>query len=68
MILFILVPGVFQLTRNWKADRLIGEFSCPIYLWHIGLQYFIEPANRLRGGGLLLLLCLLASAPLVFWV
>jgi peptidoglycan/LPS O-acetylase OafA/YrhL len=68
VILFILVPGAFQLTRNWKADRLIGEFSFPIYLWHVGLQYFLEPANRLWGGGLLLLLCLLASVPLVFWV
>jgi peptidoglycan/LPS O-acetylase OafA/YrhL len=67
-VLFFLVPGAFQLSRNWKADRLIGEFSYPIYLWHIGLQYFVEPANRLWGGGLLLLLSILASVPLVFWV
>lgn len=67
-IFFICTPAAFQISRRWKVDRIVGEFSYPIYLWHIGLQYFIDPANRLWHGGLLLLLCFLASVPLVFWI
>lgn len=36
ILLFALfLPTVFELTRNWKFDRAIGELSYPIYLVHL---------------------------------
>jgi peptidoglycan/LPS O-acetylase OafA/YrhL len=52
---------MFALTGQSRIDRLIGEFSYPIYLLHVMLWYFIEPR-------FLLLACIAASAPLVFLV
>jgi peptidoglycan/LPS O-acetylase OafA/YrhL len=65
---FVLLPPIFALTGRSAIDRFIGEFSYPIYLWHIVLGYFVESAQRLWEGGFLLLLCVLFSIPLVLWV
>ena len=40
MYLFFVVfvgalPFIFNLTKNWKFDRYIGELSYPIYISHI---------------------------------
>jgi peptidoglycan/LPS O-acetylase OafA/YrhL len=67
-LFFVLVPPVFQISRHSGLDRLIGEYSYPVYLWHWSLMYFIEPANRLWHGGFLLLLCIAASTPIVLLV
>lgn len=42
------VPFQFFLTKNWKSDSRIGEFSYPIYLFHYGvmigfLNYELDP-------------------------
>ena len=29
------LPGAFKATREWKADRWIGELSYPVYLVHV---------------------------------
>jgi peptidoglycan/LPS O-acetylase OafA/YrhL len=60
-ILYFTLPAMFSLTSRSRLDRLIGEFSYPIYLVHITLWYFVQPP-------FLLLLCIAASAPLVFLV
>jgi peptidoglycan/LPS O-acetylase OafA/YrhL len=60
-IFYFTLPSMFSLTSRSRIDRLIGEFSYPIYLLHITLWYFIEPR-------FLLLACIAASAPLVFLV
>ena len=60
-VFYLTLPAMFSLTGHSKIDRLIGEFSYPIYLLHIMLWYFVEPR-------FLLLACIAASAPLVFLV
>src|SRR5262249_39977718 len=30
----VALPLVFSLTRSWNLDRVIGEFSYPVYLAH----------------------------------
>lgn len=67
-IIFVLLPPIFHLTRRSRSDRFIGEFSYPVYLWHGYIGIFIGPAQRLWQGGLLLLLSVLFSLPLVLWV
>jgi peptidoglycan/LPS O-acetylase OafA/YrhL len=60
-IFYLTLPAMFSLTGHSNIDRLIGEFSYPIYLLHIMLWYFVEPH-------FLLFACIAASAPLVFFV
>jgi peptidoglycan/LPS O-acetylase OafA/YrhL len=61
VIFYLTLPAMFSLTGRSNIDRLIGEFSYPIYLLHIMLWYFVEPR-------FLLLACIAASSPLVFFV
>jgi peptidoglycan/LPS O-acetylase OafA/YrhL len=68
IVLFLLMPAIFNLTKSSKLDRLVGEFSYPIYLWHIAIGYYFVPAQQLWQGYFLLLLSVLASLPLVLWV
>jgi peptidoglycan/LPS O-acetylase OafA/YrhL len=68
MVLFLLIPPIFHLTRDSKIDRFIGEFSYPIYLFHIGIGTFCGPAQHLWQGGFLLILSILFSVPLVLLV
>jgi peptidoglycan/LPS O-acetylase OafA/YrhL len=60
-IFYLTVPAIFAATKRSDIDRVIGEFSYPIYLLHITLSFFFHPP-------LLLPLCIVASAPLVFLV
>jgi peptidoglycan/LPS O-acetylase OafA/YrhL len=66
--LYIALPATFALTSRSLTDRLIGEFSYPIYLVHITIGYFVKPAQHLWFGGFLLILSIIAAAPLVFLV
>ena len=59
--LFFTLPAVFSLTGRTCFDRLIGEFSYPIYRLHVAIWYCFQPR-------LLLIACIAASAPLVFLV
>jgi peptidoglycan/LPS O-acetylase OafA/YrhL len=68
VILYFTLPAVFEFTKDSRIDRNIGEFSYPIYLTHIMVGYFFEPAQRLWDGMLLLVLSIAASAPLVYFV
>ena len=67
-VLFVLIPPIFHASRNSRIDRFIGEFSYPIYLWHILIGTFIPAAQRLWQGGFLLLLSVLFSLPMVLIV
>jgi peptidoglycan/LPS O-acetylase OafA/YrhL len=64
-LLFIAQPWIHHLTSKWTWDRAIGEFSYPVYLWHVVIGYYFGPAQTLWSGYFLLLLSVLASAPLV---
>lgn len=66
--LFLLIPPMFELTKTWTFDRIIGEFSYPVYLVHILLGEYVESAQRLWHGWYLLLLSILFSIPIVFCV
>jgi peptidoglycan/LPS O-acetylase OafA/YrhL len=67
-ILFFTLPAIFLFTRRNEIDRLIGEFSYPIYLVHITIGFFFEPARHLWSGFCLLLLSVAASVPLVCFI
>jgi peptidoglycan/LPS O-acetylase OafA/YrhL len=60
-IFYFTLPAMFALTSRNRIDRLIGEFSYPIYLVHITIWYFFQPP-------FLIVACVAASAPLVFLV
>jgi peptidoglycan/LPS O-acetylase OafA/YrhL len=68
VLLFLLIPPIFNLTKKSKIDRFVGEFSYPIYLWHATIGYYFVPAQHLWQGYFLLLLSVLASVPLVVFV
>ncbi len=68
IVLFLLIPPIFNLTRRSGLDRFVGEFSYPIYLWHITIGFYFIPAQELWQGYFLLLLSALASLPLVIWI
>jgi peptidoglycan/LPS O-acetylase OafA/YrhL len=68
VVLYLTLPAVFEFTKDSRIDRDIGEFSYPIYLTHIMVGYFFEPAQRLWDGMLLLILSITVSAPLVYFV
>lgn len=40
-ILFLALPLIFHLTKNWKWDRSIGNLSYPIYLAHLPINEVI---------------------------
>jgi peptidoglycan/LPS O-acetylase OafA/YrhL len=58
---FYLTLPAMSLTSRSHIDRLIGEFSYPIYLVHVTVWYFVEPR-------ILIVACIAASAPLVLFV
>jgi peptidoglycan/LPS O-acetylase OafA/YrhL len=58
-VFYVTLPAMFSLTSRSRIDRIIGEFSYPIYLVHITIWYFVEPR-------FLIVACIAASAPLVF--
>lgn len=68
VVLCLAMPPIFALTHVSKFDSLIGEFSYPIYLWHVCIGYFCMTYVVLWGSGFLLLASILASGPLVFFV
>jgi peptidoglycan/LPS O-acetylase OafA/YrhL len=64
-VLFALIPPLFCLTKNSTIDRFVGEFSYPVYLWHIAIGSYFIPAQQYWQGYLLLLLSVITSIPLV---
>lgn len=59
------IPFIFMFSRDWKFDRLIGEFSYPAYLWHICLGFWLQGSLTRWDGWYLVLVTLLFSAPIV---
>jgi peptidoglycan/LPS O-acetylase OafA/YrhL len=60
-ILYFTLPAMFSVTSRSRIDRLIGEFSYPIYLVHMTVAYFVQPR-------FFIVACIAASALLVFLV
>jgi len=60
-VFFFTLPAMFSLTSRNRLDRVIGEFSYPIYLWHITIWYFFQPRWFLVAS-------IAAAAPLVVLV
>lgn len=66
MIFFTLLPFLFFISKNSSFDRLIGEFSYPIYLWHIFvLSFIVAPGSSYQ---LVLFYSCMLSLPLIFFV
>jgi peptidoglycan/LPS O-acetylase OafA/YrhL len=38
---FVSIPFIFLLTKNWKKDAYIGELSYPIYISHLFVLLFV---------------------------
>lgn len=62
------IPATFHLTKNSTVDKCVGDLAYPVYLWHIAIGYYFEPAQRLWCGWFLVLLSVLASVPLIVLV
>jgi len=41
-LFFIALPFIFELTKKWKKDIIIGELSYPIYISHFLVIYIIR--------------------------
>jgi peptidoglycan/LPS O-acetylase OafA/YrhL len=66
-LLFALLPSIFLISRNSKFDRWLGEFSYPIYLWHVFVIMFIFNPGAYFGEKVVAMSILL-SLPLVLLV
>jgi peptidoglycan/LPS O-acetylase OafA/YrhL len=44
-LVFLSIPFIFQLTKNWKLDTQLGELSYPIYISHILILAIIRYLN-----------------------
>jgi peptidoglycan/LPS O-acetylase OafA/YrhL len=69
LLLFaILIPAVFQFTRQSRLDRMVGELSYPLYLSHMGVGAALSlwtPPNALTAYGGYFGSALLVSAGLL---
>lgn len=34
LLLVVLIPAIFETSKNWSVDRILGELSYPIYIAH----------------------------------
>lgn len=63
--LFIVsLPILFELSKSWKWDRVMGELSYPVYLVHLLVAATVSSTNILEGSafsGLVIFLSLLFS-------
>jgi peptidoglycan/LPS O-acetylase OafA/YrhL len=70
------IPFIFALTKSWRFDGLIGEFSYPIYLAHLLVALVIGWANGaifrylpiFRATELMIVATILASIALLFFI
>jgi peptidoglycan/LPS O-acetylase OafA/YrhL len=46
ILLVAAMPSVFELTKDWKWDRAIGEFSYPVYLIHCAILTVYSPLRH----------------------
>lgn len=66
---FCFVRAAFELTRSSSVDRLVGEFSYPVYLWHgvavahlnSVLPFWVNPDSAL-------VTAIVLSLPMVLWI
>lgn len=62
--LFVSIPCIFILSKFWKLDRYIGEFSYPLYISHIFVLWYVMPTLGLEDNTGLV--CLLLTSLLAF--
>jgi peptidoglycan/LPS O-acetylase OafA/YrhL len=68
IVFYLLIPWWHFMSKDWSWDRFVGEFSYPVYLWHIVIAYYSIWAQTLWYGYFLLLCSVLASVPIVILV
>ena len=65
------IPFLFELTKNWKADRLLGHLAYPVYLSHMAVVAFIvhiNPFPETDKGMLVFILTFLLSIALYYGI
>lgn len=45
LLSWLLIPMLFHVSRHWRWDRWIGEFSYPIYLLHVPMKWVLLAAR-----------------------
>jgi peptidoglycan/LPS O-acetylase OafA/YrhL len=65
VVLAVLTPAAFHVSQKSTIDRHIGDLSYPLYLCHILIGFYYEPAQHLWNGYFLLLISTLGSAILL---
>ena len=45
VLFFASIPFIFELTKNSKVDRYIGELSYPLYITHIFVIVIVKNLN-----------------------
>ena len=62
---FLTIPIIFNLTKNIKIDRFIGELSYPIYISHILIFNLVRVAGFQSQGAATIIGTILLSVILV---
>jgi peptidoglycan/LPS O-acetylase OafA/YrhL len=70
-LMFLALPSIFTLCKDWHADRLIGELSYPIYLCHVPVYWVMawvlaEPGHEAAKQALAMVSILLV-ATFLYW-
>jgi len=64
----LFVPSLFQLTKNNRIDRFLGDLSYPLYMTHyIILKYFWSIGTDLKWLGTYVTFSSVAAAILIHW-
>jgi peptidoglycan/LPS O-acetylase OafA/YrhL len=66
VVVFISLPFIFFLTKEWKWDRYVGELSYPVYISHMLIIYSISGRVPVLGNmGITATICTVVMAVLL---
>lgn len=62
------IPFIFAVSRFSRFDRILGELSYLMYLWHIVLGHMFRPYLELWHGFFLVVVSIIFSIPVLFLI
>ncbi|WP_159864155.1 acyltransferase [Novosphingobium sp. 9U] len=66
-LMAVALPAIHECSRNWRADRRIGELSFPLYLGHLLVLGLIPRTGMLESHPLLYLAAAITVSGLLAW-